>query len=91
MSDEASGVTSDGDFDPVRGSGNVLRDLGHANADQEQLRSILAARVVKALDERGLTVRRAQDLTGFAAGDFSRVRRASLGRFTVDRLMRTGS
>ena len=26
-------------------------------------------------------------LTGFAAADFSRVRRANLGRFTVDRLM----
>jgi hypothetical protein len=28
-----------------------------------------------------------QDLTGFAAADFSRVRRANLGRFTDDRLM----
>ena len=85
MSNETS---DDGDdFDLVRGSGNVFRDFGHANADLEQLRSILAARIIKALDERGLTVRRAQELTGFAAADFSRVRRANLGRFTVDRLM----
>lgn len=53
----------------------------------EQLRSVLAARIVRALDARKLTVRQAQVLTGFAAADFSRVRRAHLARFTVDRLM----
>lgn len=75
------------DFDLVRGSGNVFRDFGHPDAELEQLRAILAARIIKALDEQKLTVRRAQELTGFAAADFSRVRRANLGRFTVDRLM----
>ena len=39
------------------------------------------------LDARGLSVRRAGELTGVAAADFSRLRRAKLGRFTVDRLM----
>jgi predicted XRE-type DNA-binding protein len=75
------------DFDLVRGSGNVFRDFGHPDAELEQLRAILAARIIKALDEQKLTVRRAHELTGFAAADFSRVRRANLGRFTVDRLM----
>ena len=40
------------------------------------------------LDERALTVRRAEEMTGFAAADFSRIRNASLGRFTLDRLMK---
>lgn len=75
------------DPDLVRGSGNIFRDLDLPEPELEQLRSILAARIIKALDEQGLTVRRAQELTGFAAADFSRVRRANLGRFTVDRLM----
>lgn len=75
------------DLEVVRGSGNVFRDLGLPNPDLEQLRAILAARIVRVLDEEGLTVRRAQELTGFAAADFSRIRRARLGRFTVDRLM----
>jgi len=35
----------------------------------------------------GISVRGAHDLTGFAAADFSRVRQAKLGRFTIDRLM----
>ncbi|MGH7110320.1 MAG: helix-turn-helix domain-containing protein [Stellaceae bacterium] len=71
----------------VRGSGNVFRDLGLPNADLEQLRAILAARIIKVLDEEQLTVRQAQERTGIAAADFSRIRRANLARFTVDRLM----
>ena len=77
----------DDGLEVVHGSGNVFRDLGLPNPDLEQLRAILAARIVRVLDEEKLTVRRAQELTGFAAADFSRVRRAKLGRFTVDRLM----
>ena len=41
---------SDDDFDIVRGSGNVFRDLGHPDADREQLRSLLAARILGVLD-----------------------------------------
>ena len=71
----------------VRGSGNVFRDLGHANADTEQFKSILAAEIIKALDREQLTVRAAHARTGIAAADFSRIRNADLDRFTVDRLM----
>lgn len=39
------------------------------------------------LDDKGLSVRRAQAVTGIAAADFSRIRNARLDRFTVDRLM----
>jgi predicted XRE-type DNA-binding protein len=78
---------NDDDFDIVRGSGNVFRDLGHPDADREQLRALLAARIISVLDERKLTVRAAHELTGIAAADFSRIRRANLGRFTIDRMM----
>jgi len=71
----------------VRGSGNVFRDLGHENADAEQFKAILAAEIIKALDREHLTVRAAHGRTGVAAADFSRIRNANLGRFTVDRLM----
>ena len=71
----------------VRGSGNVFRDLGHKNADAEQFKAILAAEIIKALDRDGLSVRAAHSRTGIAAADFSRIRNADLGRFTVDRLM----
>jgi predicted XRE-type DNA-binding protein len=75
------------DFELVRGSGNVFRDLDLPNPDLEQLRSILAAQIVKTLDRQHLTVRQAAELTGIAAADFSRIRNIKLGRFTVDRLM----
>ena len=75
------------EIEVVRGSGNVFRDLGHPDADREQLRAKLAARIILVLDERKLTVRAAQEVTGFAAADFSRIRRANLGRFTIDRMM----
>ena len=71
----------------VRGSGNVFRDLGHENADAQQFKAILAAEIIKALDRDGLSVRGAHGRTGIAAADFSRIRNADLGRFTVDRLM----
>jgi len=74
-------------LDVVRGSGNVFRDLGHKNADAEQFKAMLAVEIIKALDRERLTVRAAHDRTGIAAADFSRIRNAELGRFTVDRLM----
>lgn len=74
-------------LDVVRGGGNVFRDLGHKNADAEQFKAILAAEIIKALDRDALSVRAAHDRTGIAAADFSRIRNADLGRFTLDRLM----
>lgn len=75
------------DFDIIRGSGNVFRDLGNPDADREQLRALLAARIIAVLDERKLTVRAAHEATDIAAADFSRIRQAKLDRFTIDRLM----
>jgi predicted XRE-type DNA-binding protein len=76
-----------GVFELVRGSGNVFADFGDSNAEVEQLKSILAAQIIRVLNERELTVRAAAKLTGTAAADFSRIRRAKLDRFTIDRLM----
>lgn len=78
---------TDDDSTLVRGSGNVFRDVGNADAEVLQLKAILAAKIIDVLNRQALSVRRAQEITGFAAADFSRVRRAKLQRFTVDRLM----
>jgi predicted XRE-type DNA-binding protein len=71
----------------IRGSDNLFRDLGHPDADREQLRALLAAEIIGVLDDRKLTVRAAETLTGIVAADFSRIRKAKLNRFTIDRLM----
>jgi predicted XRE-type DNA-binding protein len=71
----------------VRGSGNIYRDFDVPDADVRQLKAILAAEIIKKLDKNGLTVRKAQTLTGIDAGDFSRVRNADFRRISVERLM----
>ncbi len=71
----------------VRGSGNVFADFGYPNADVEQVKALLAAQIIGVLDDSALTVRKAEDMTGIAAADFSRIRKTKLDRFTIDRLM----
>ena len=75
------------DFELVHGSGNVFRDFGDPDADILQLKAILAGKIIDVLDAQKISVRRAHELTGFAAADFSRVRQAKLQRFTLDRLI----
>jgi predicted XRE-type DNA-binding protein len=77
----------DDDMELIHGSGNLFRDLGRPNPDARQLKAILAGQVLKVLDESGISTRKAQEMTGIDHGDFSRVRRAKLDRFTVDRLI----
>ena len=79
---------NESDIELVRGSGNVFRDFDDPLADLKQAKALLAARIIAVLDDRELSVRKAASRTGFAAADFSRVRNADLGRFTLDRLMR---
>jgi predicted XRE-type DNA-binding protein len=78
---------SDDDFELIHGSGNVFRDFGHPNAELEQTRAILAAKIIKVLDDRKLTVRAAERATGVAASEFSRIRNVRLERFTIDRMI----
>jgi len=76
-----------GKIEIIEGTGNVFRDLRRPDAELQQLKALLAAEIVRALDEGELSVRKAESLTGIAAADFSRLRNANLGRFTIDRLM----
>jgi predicted XRE-type DNA-binding protein len=71
----------------VRGSGNVFRDFNDPNADLEQARAILAAKIIGVLDARKLSARAAEGLTGVAASEFSRIRNVKLERFTIDRMI----
>ena len=79
---------NESEFELVEGSGTVFRDFGDPDADLKPAESLIAARIIAVLDEAELAVRKAQDMTGFAAADFSRIRDASLARFTLDRPIR---
>ena len=71
----------------VRGSGNIYRDLGRPDADVRQTKALMASEIVKILDKEKLSVRKAGELTKYNYADFSRIRNADLGRFTIDKLM----
>ena len=75
------------DTELVRGSGNVYRDFDRANADLEQARAIIAAKIIHILGARKISTREAEKLTGVAHSEFSRIRNAQLRRFTLDRMI----
>jgi predicted XRE-type DNA-binding protein len=80
-------MSSEDDLELVHGSGNVFRDFGYQDADLRQAKALMASAVIKVLDARHWTTRMAEDETGVSHADFSRIRRANLERFTLDRLM----
>jgi predicted XRE-type DNA-binding protein len=79
MSDEALELT--------RGSGNIYEDFGKPDAGLRQARAIMAAKIIETLDQRKLSTRAAEKLTGVSHTEFARIRGAQLRRFTLDRLI----
>ena len=78
---------TDKDLELVHGSGNVFRDFGRADADVQQTKALLAARIIGILDDEGLSTRKAEARSGVSHADFTRIRNVQLDRFTIDRLM----
>lgn len=79
-------MTND-ELELVHGSGNVFADFGRPNAGLEQARAIVAAKTIGILDDRKLSTRDAEKLTGIAHSEFSRIRNTQLRRFTLDRMI----
>lgn len=75
------------DLELVRGSGNVFRDFSRPDAEVRQAKALLAAEIIKVLDQQGLSTRQAEARTGIAHAEFSRIRNVRLARFTFDRLL----
>jgi predicted XRE-type DNA-binding protein len=74
------------DFELIRGSGNVFADLGYPDADVRHAKAVLAAEILKVLDERQWSTRKAEQETGINHADFARIRRANIDRFSFERL-----
>jgi predicted XRE-type DNA-binding protein len=75
------------DTELVRGSGNAYRDFGRPDAGLEQVRALVAAKIIGVLDQRKLSIRDAEKLTGVSHSEFSRIRNTQLRRFTLDRMI----
>ena len=71
-----------------RGSDNVFADLGFPDAEEMQTKARLAVRILHTIEVRGLTQAQAAELVGLKQPDISNLRRARLGNFTIDRLLR---
>lgn len=56
-------MSNNEEFELIHGSGNVFRDFNRTNADLEQARAMLAAEIIRTLDERKLSVREAEKLS----------------------------
>lgn len=80
-------MSIDDDMELIHGSGNVFRDFGRDNADLRQAKALMASEIIKILDTRQWTTRKAEEASGISHADFSRIRRAKVERFTLDRLM----
>ena len=61
----------------------AVRDFGHSNADVEQARALLTAKIIGILDDQELSIRKAEAVTGVNHGGFARTRRVKLDRFTI--------
>ena len=80
-------MNSADDMELLHGSGNVFRDFGRHDADLQQAKALMASQIIKILEKRQWTTRKAQEATGVNHTDFSRIRGANLSRFTIDRLL----
>ena len=74
------------EMDLVRGGGNVFRDFDYPDADIRQAKCVMAAEIMKTLDDRQWSIRKAEQETGVNHADFARIRRANIGRYSLERL-----
>jgi predicted XRE-type DNA-binding protein len=75
------------EIEVVCGSGNVFGDFGHASADVEQSKAMLASKIIGVLDDEALSTRQAEAVTGVSHSELARIRGVKLDRFTIDRLI----
>lgn len=78
---------NDESFEVIHGSGNVYQDFDDPDADIRQAKAILGAQIIGILEDRKLSTRKAQAITGVDQSDFVRIRKAQFNRFTIDRLV----
>lgn len=71
----------------VRGSGNIYQDFNLPDADVRQTKVLLASKIVKILNDRELSTRQAEKLTGVDHSVFVKIRKPDLKGMTIDRLI----
>ena len=76
------------DMEITEGSGNVFADFGVKNPEEAQLKSRLALRLYKAIQDKGLTQRQAAEILGVDHAKVSAIVNGRLEGYSIDRLFR---
>lgn len=76
------------EFELVRGTDNPFRDVGLPDPDTKLMKADLAAGIIRILRERDMSAADAARVAEVAVADISRIRKAALDRFTIDRLVK---
>ncbi|MGE3293094.1 MAG: XRE family transcriptional regulator [Geminicoccaceae bacterium] len=72
----------------VRGSDNPFRDVDIPDSDTELMKADLASGIVRIMREQNMSATDAARAAEVAVADISRIRKAALDRFTIDRLVK---
>ncbi len=72
----------------TRGSGNVFRDLGLADADVLQAKADLVFKISSIIEKRGLSQVEAAQILGVTQPKVSALLRGHLDGFSLERIMR---
>jgi predicted XRE-type DNA-binding protein len=73
--------------EPIRGSGDFLKDMGYDNPDEMRIKFALANAVALAIEDAGLTQQKAALLMGLQQSDVSRIVNGVVKDYSVFRLM----
>jgi len=72
--------------DYVRSSGNVYKDLGFENPEEELAKARLASMIYDIISERGLTKVETSKILGIDQSKVSALKNGRLGGFSIERL-----
>lgn len=72
--------------DYTQSSGNIFKDLGFPNPDEELAKVKLATKINSLIEEKGLTQKGAADFLGLSPSQMKALRNGRLEKFTIDLL-----
>lgn len=67
-------------------SGNIFKDLGFPNPDEELAKVKLASKINRLIEDKGITQKEAAEFLGISRSKMTDLRNGRLSGFTIDKL-----
>ena len=67
-------------------SGNIFKDLGFPNPDEELAKVKLASKINRLITDQGMTQKEASEFLGISRSNMTALRNGRLGQFSIDLL-----